>query len=74
MVRETILHIDEELNDEGRQEMLKSIRDVTGGAVAHHHSEKPHMLVVAYDDSLAAPHQLAQAAAAHGYRAQVVDL
>lgn len=74
MVCETILHIDEELNEEGRQAVLKSIRDVTGGAVARHHSDKPHMLVVAYDDDFAAPHQLAQAACAHGYHAQVVDL
>ena len=55
MVCETILHIDEELTDEGRRQVLESIREVTGGMEARHHSEKPHMLFVAFDDERAAP-------------------
>lgn len=73
MVCETILHIDEELTDEGRRQVLERIREVTGGMEARHHSEKPHMLFVAFDDERAAPHQLVHAANAHGYHTQLVD-
>lgn len=73
MVTETLLHIDEDLNDEQRECVLSCIRSLSGDVQPHFHSEKEHLLFVAYDHDTVTPHEVVEAANASGVHAHLVD-
>lgn len=73
MLSETLLHIDEDLNAEQRECVLASIRSLSGNVQPHFHSNKEHMLFVAYDHDTVSPHELVEAATAAGVHAQLID-
>lgn len=74
MIMETLLHIDEQLTNEQRSELLSSLGNSETGIHAAHHSTKGHLMFVAYDSQSMAPHDIASVAAQCGYHAQVVDM
>ena len=74
MITETLIHIDESLNRQQRDELLQSLGNHSGGMEAHHHSEKSHLLFVAYDDEECCPHDVVEMVKEQGLHAQLIDL
>ena len=74
MIMETLIHIDEDLSAEQQRELLASVGNSETGMSAPHHSTKEHLMFVAYDSELMAPHDIAAIAEQSGYHAQLIDL
>lgn len=74
MNSETLLHINEDLSDSQRSDLLASLGNRTGYREAHLHSNNPHFMFVAFDPEELCPHDLVDIAAENGLHAQVVDL
>jgi hypothetical protein len=74
MTSEILMHIDEDLTLAQQEELLKSFGNTAQGMHAHLHSEKPHMMFVAFDPDELCPHELVEIAKESGVHAQVIDL
>lgn len=74
MTAEILMHIDEDLTEAQERELLLSFGNREKGMHAHLHSQKPHMVFVAYDPEELCPHDLVAIAEEAGVHAQVIDL
>lgn len=73
-MRETMLHFDQELNEADCQRLCAALEDRGANCNSNAKSSKPHLLFVAYDENVLAPHDLVQIAGEAGHRAQLVDI
>ncbi len=71
---EVLLHINEDLTPSQREDFLLNLGNRPNGIHAEHHSDKSHLMFVAYDPSELCPHDLVAMAEDVGVHAQVVDL
>jgi hypothetical protein len=74
MASEILMHIDEDLTPAQQEELLRSLGNRPEGMHAHLHSQKPHMMFVAFDPEELCPHELVEIAQESGVHAQVIDL
>lgn len=74
MTSEILMHIDEELSAEQRDNLLLSFGNRDGGIRAHLQTQQPHMLFVAYDAEELCPHDLVEIAGESGLHVQLIDL
>lgn len=74
MTAEILMHIDEELSQEQKNELLRSFGNRDEGMHPHLRTEMPHMMFVAYDPEELCPHDLVDIAGESGLHAQIVDL
>jgi len=74
MTAEILMHIEEDMTEEQQSEFLKSFGNRAEGMHAHMHSQKPHMMFVAYDPEELCPHDLVAIAEESGVHATVIDL
>lgn len=74
MATETLLHIDESLTNEQRAELLLWLGNRPEGLHAHTHSEKEHLLFVAYNPEEMSAHDLVAIVGERGLHAQVINL
>lgn len=74
MSSETLLHIDESLNEEERSELLRWLGNRPEGLHPHTQSDKAHLLFVAYNPEEMCPHDLVALVGERGLHAQVIDL
>ena len=74
MTSEILMHIDEELSEAQKSELLLSLGNRDNGIHAGHRAKTPHMMFVAYDPEELCPHDLVAMAEENGVHAQVIDL
>ncbi|QKQ25231.1 hypothetical protein [Candidatus Reidiella endopervernicosa] len=74
MTTEILMHIDEDLSDQQQKDLLASFGNRTGGLQPHLHSEKAHLMFVAYDPEELCPHDLIAIAAESGVHASLIEL
>lgn len=74
MISETLIHINESLSQQQREELLLSLGNRHGAMEAPHHSGKSHLLFVAYDDEECCPHDVVEMVKEQGLHAQLIDL
>lgn len=74
MTNEILMHIDENMTADQQREFLLNYGNKPGGMEAHLHSEKDHLVFVAYDPEELCPHDLVDIAEESGVHAQVIDL
>lgn len=74
MISELLLHVDEDLTEYEQEELLLSMGNRPGAIEPHLHSDKPHLVFVAYDTEELCPHDLVEMAEESGVHAQVVEL
>ncbi len=74
MASEILLHVNENLDEAKREQLLDLLSEVSGEARAETHSNKPHLLFVRYNQEKSSPDALVAAAARAGVTAQIVDL
>lgn len=74
MMMETLLHIDETLSAVEEHALLEAMGNSELGMHAQHHSNKEHLLFVAYDSERMHPHDVVSIANERGYHAQLIDL
>ena len=74
MITETLIHINEALSSQQRNQLLQSLGNRRGGMEAHHHSDKGHLLFIAYDDEECCPHDVVEMVKEQGLHAQLIDL
>lgn len=74
MTSETLLHIEETLDDTQRDSLLRALGNRPDGMRSSHHSGKPHLMFVAYDPEDLCPHDLVEMVTDQGFHARVVDL
>lgn len=68
MTHETLMHIDETLDDRQLHDLQEAF-----GADTHFHSTKPHLLFVNFDPERVKPHELIAAVERQGVHAQLID-
>ncbi len=68
MVRETLMHIDEPLTAQQREQLQVALGEET-----HFHSTKPHLMFVHFDPDQHTPHEMVALAARQGVHAQLID-
>ncbi len=71
MMHDTLLHIEQDLDEARRNALVAKLSTLTGGEV-HHHSEKPHLIFVPYNPELGAI-GLMDAVRSEGISAQIID-
>jgi hypothetical protein len=74
MISELLLHVDEELTEAEQADLLLSMGNRPGAIEPHLHSEKSHLMFVAYDTEDLCPHDLVEMAQEGGVHAQVIEL
>lgn len=74
MQSETLIHVNETLSEQQRDQLLRSLGNQPGVNEAPHHSAKPHLLFIAYDDEELCPHDVVEIVKEQGLHAQLVDL
>ncbi|HEY0720077.1 MAG TPA: hypothetical protein VGE50_02370 [Gammaproteobacteria bacterium] len=74
MISETLIHINETLNEQQRNELLLYLGNREGAIHARHHAEDPHLIFVAYDPDESCPRDLVETIEEQGLHAQVIDL
>ncbi|HEY0634913.1 MAG TPA: hypothetical protein VGE00_05985 [Gammaproteobacteria bacterium] len=74
MISETLIHINETLSEQQRLELLRYLGNRDEAIHAHHHTEDPHLLFVAYDPDESCPRDLVEIIKEQGLHAQVIDL
>jgi len=74
MTVETLLHIDEALNEHQKRNLLISLGNRRGGLECRFESCHPNLLFVAYDPHKTRPHELLHITSRAGYRARLVDI
>lgn len=73
-MRETLLHIREEVSEAQIQALEAALSQRAGSRCASERSAKPHLLFVRYDEQRMAPGALVEAAASEGLHARLVEL
>lgn len=73
MTVETLIHIDEALNERQKRNLLISLGNRRGGLESRFESCHPNLLFVAYDNSRTRPHELLKITSRAGYRARLID-
>ena len=74
MTTEILMHIDEDMSAEQQRDFLLNFGNKPGGLEPHLHSEREHLMFVAYDPEELCPHDLVAIAEETGVHAQVIDL
>ena len=74
MTIETLIHINEALNEHQKRNLLISLGNRRGGLESRFESCHPNLLFVAYDTNRTRPHELLKITSRAGYRARLVDL
>ncbi len=74
MISETLIHIDEKLSAQQRQELLSYLGNREGAIEARHSTDNPHLLFVAYDPDESCPRDLVEVIEERGLHAHVIDL
>lgn len=74
MMSETLIHVDETLNDEQREALLNELSSRHRMSRSHLRSSKPHLLFLAYERNETTPHDLVHAVRETGLHAQLVEL
>ena len=74
MTTETLLHINESLNNDERDELLRWLGNRPEGLQPRSHSGRDHLMFVAYNPEEMCPHDLVAIVGERGLHAQVVDL
>lgn len=74
MTSETLLHINETLTAEQRDDLLRWLGNRPEGIQPHLHSDKAHLLFVAYNPEEMCVHDLVAIVGERGYHAQAIDL
>lgn len=73
MTAEILMHIDENLNPEQKDNLLRSFGNRSDGMHAHFEARKPHLMFVAYDPEELCPHDLVEIAGESGVHAHLID-
>lgn len=74
MASETLLHIDESLNGNQREELLAWLGNRPEGLHARMQSDKDHLLFVAFNPEEMCPHDLVAIVNERGLHAHLIDL
>ncbi len=74
MTSETLLHIDETLTSDQRDDLLQWLGNRPDGIHPRMHSNNSHMVFVAYNPEEMCPHDLVAIVGERGLHAQVIDL
>ncbi|EGV28432.1 hypothetical protein ThidrDRAFT_3797 [Thiorhodococcus drewsii AZ1] len=74
MATDVMLHIEEALDSETKQQLVARLAEQLGVSGETHHSEKPHLLFFPTDPVHAPPHRVLAAVREQGYQVQIVDL
>lgn len=73
MTIETLMHINEALNERQKRNLLISLGNRRGGLESRFESSHPNMLFVAYDPLRTRPHELLKITSRAGYHARLID-
>lgn len=74
MTHDVMLHIDEKLTADQREELELYLSERLGVESRGHDSGKPHLIFLNADPVSAPPHELVRLVRERGYHAQLVDL
>lgn len=68
------IHIDENLEDARRPQLIEKMRAQAGVVAVGYHDEKPHLMVVEYNPEKTSSAQLLEAVKGEGLHAELIGL
>jgi len=74
MPSDVMLHFNEGLDPETKQQLVTTLAERLGVSTAPHHSAKPHLMFFPTDPVRSPPHRILAAVRELGYQVQIVDL
>ncbi|EXJ15919.1 hypothetical protein [Imhoffiella purpurea] len=74
MTSELLLHFEESLDAETREDLIARLADQLGVSAETHQSEKPHLMFLPTDPERSPPHRVLAAVREQGYHVRIVDL
>jgi hypothetical protein len=72
MATEVLLHVDENLDEEARQNLIDTLCEECGGTKPHFITQKPHQIFITYDESRISLHDIPAIAKKQGVHVEVV--
>jgi hypothetical protein len=73
-ISDVMIHVDESLNDEARDALEASMREIEGVVAPRFNAGKTHLLMIAYDPGKTTTAVLLEKTRAAGYTAQLVGM